>query len=67
MNSGDLDDSAIERWRNLIVKTGTVQWIDDKIDDRVSSALEVLDKLRIDDQVRAALTNMAVVCTERTE
>ncbi|MFZ3267025.1 MAG: polyprenyl synthetase family protein [Mycobacterium sp.] len=67
MNSGDLDDSAIERWRNLIVKTGTVQWIDDKIDDRVSSALEALDKLRIDDQVRAALTNMAVVCTERTE
>ena len=67
MNSGDLDDSAIERWRNLIVKTGAVQWIDDKIDDRVSSALEALDKLRIDDQVRAALTNMAVVCTERTE
>ena len=67
MNSGDLDDSAIERWRNLIVKTGAVQWIDDKIDDRVSSALEALDKLWIDDQVRAALTNMAVVCTERTE
>jgi geranylgeranyl diphosphate synthase, type I len=67
MNSGDLDDSAIDRWRNLIVKTGAVQWINDEIDDRVSSALAALDELRIDDQVRVALTNMAVVCTERTE
>jgi geranylgeranyl diphosphate synthase, type I len=67
MNTGNLDDSSIERWRKLIIKTGAVQWIDDKIDDRVASALEALDELRIDDQVRGALTNMAVVCTERTE
>ena len=67
MNSGELDDSAIERWRSLIVTTGAVQWIEDKIDDRVSSALKELDGLRIDEPVRAALTNMAAVCTERTE
>jgi geranylgeranyl diphosphate synthase type I len=67
MNTRDLDDSGIDRWRSLIVKTGAVQWIDDKIGDRVASALAALDELRIDDQVRAALTNMAVVCTERTE
>ena len=67
MNTRYLDDSAIDRWRTLIVKSGAVQWIDDKIGDRVASALEALDELRIDDQVRAALTNMAVVCTERTE
>jgi geranylgeranyl diphosphate synthase, type I len=67
MNTRELDDSAIDRWRSLIVKTGAVQWIDDKIGDRVASALAALDELRIDGQVRAALTNMAVVCTERTE
>jgi geranylgeranyl diphosphate synthase type I len=67
MNTRDLDDSAIDRWRTLIVNTGAVQWIDDKIGDRVASALESIDELRIDDQVRAALTNMAVVCTERIE
>jgi len=67
MNTRDLDDSAIDRWRTLIVKAGAVQWIDDKIGDRVASALAALGELRIDDQVRAALTNMAVVCTERTE
>jgi geranylgeranyl diphosphate synthase type I len=67
MNTRDLDDRAIDRWRKLIVKTGAVQWIDDKIGDRVASAIEALDELRIDDQVRFALTNMAVVCTKRAE
>ena len=67
MNNGDLDDTAIDRWRTLIVTTGAVQWIEDKISDRVASALEALDELRLDEQVRAALTNMAAVCTERTE
>ena len=32
MNSDDLDDSAIERWRTLIVATGAVQWIEDTIE-----------------------------------
>ncbi len=67
MNTGDLDTDAINRWRTLIVTTGAVQWIEDTISDRVTSALEELHQLRIGDPVRAALTNMAAVCTERTE
>jgi len=67
MNGADLDDTAIERWRTLIVTTGAVQWIEDTISERVTSACKELDELRIDEPVRAALANMAVVCTERVE
>ncbi|MGA9488880.1 MAG: polyprenyl synthetase family protein [Mycobacterium sp.] len=67
MNSGDLDGGAIESWRTLIVASGAVQWIEDTIDDRVASALQELDGLAIDESMRTALTNMAAVCTERTE
>ena len=66
MNSRDLDEGAIDRWRTSIVTTGAVQWIEDTISDRVKSALAELDQLRIGEPVRAALTNMAAVCTERT-
>ncbi|WP_343571359.1 polyprenyl synthetase family protein [Mycobacterium sp.] len=67
MSTAELDDAAIERWRTLIVTTGAVQWIEHAIGDRVSAALHELDQLRISEPVRAALTNMAAVCTERTE
>ena len=67
MNTGDLDDGAIERWRTLIVTTGATQWIEDTIGNRVSLALNELDQPRIREPVRSALTNMATVCTERTE
>jgi geranylgeranyl diphosphate synthase, type I len=67
MNNGELDHTAIDRWRTLIVTTGAVQWIEDLISDRVASARDELDELRLDEPVRAALTNMATVCTERTE
>jgi geranylgeranyl diphosphate synthase type I len=67
MNTGDLDDNALERWRTLIVTTGAVQRIEDMISSRVSSALNALDDLRIGEPVRAGLANMAAVCTERTE
>jgi geranylgeranyl diphosphate synthase, type I len=67
MNTGDLDDNAVERWRTLIVTTGAVQRIEDMISSRVSSALNELDDLRIGEPVRAGLANMAAVCTERTE
>lgn len=67
MNSGDLDDNAIERWRTLIVTTGAVQRIEDMISSRVSSALNELDDLRVGEPVRAGLANMAAVCTERSE
>jgi geranylgeranyl diphosphate synthase, type I len=67
MNNGELDDTAIDRWRTLIVTTGAVQWIEDLISDRVASARDELDELRLDESVRAALANMAAICTERTE
>ncbi len=67
MNTGDLDDNAIERWRTLIVTTGAVQRIEDMIGSRVSSALNELDDLRVGEPVRAGLANMAAVCTERSE
>jgi geranylgeranyl diphosphate synthase, type I len=67
MNTGDLDDDAIDRWRTLIVTTGAVQRIEDMISSRVSCALTELDDLRIAEPVRAGLANMAAVCTERTE
>ena len=67
MNTGDLDDNGVERWRSLIVTTGAVQRIEDMISSRVSSALNELDDLRIGEPVRAGLANMAAVCTERTE
>jgi geranylgeranyl diphosphate synthase, type I len=66
-NTGDLDDGAVERWRTLIVTTGAVQWVEDTISNRVSMALDELNQSRIGEPVRAALTNMATVCTERTE
>jgi geranylgeranyl diphosphate synthase, type I len=67
MNDGELDDTAIDRWRTLIVTTGAVQWIEDLISERVASAREALDDLRLDESVRAALSTMADICTERTE
>lgn len=67
MNSGDLDDRAIEHWRALIVETGAADWIEDTIGERVLVALSEIDQLRISGPVRAALANMATVCTERSE
>ncbi|MBV8182876.1 MAG: polyprenyl synthetase family protein [Mycobacterium sp.] len=67
MNNAELDDTAIDRWRTLIVTTGAVQWIEDLISDRVASARDGLDELRLDESICAALANMAAICTERTE
>ena len=67
MNISELDDTAIDRWRTLIVATGAVQWIEDMISDRVASARDALDELALDHSVRAALANMAAVCTERAD
>jgi geranylgeranyl diphosphate synthase type I len=67
MNTADLDDNALERWRTLIVTTGAVQRIEDMIGSRVSSALNELADLRIGEPVRAGLANMAAICTERAE
>jgi geranylgeranyl diphosphate synthase type I len=67
MNTDDLDASAIDRWRTLIVTTGAVQSIEDSIGNRVASACNELDGLRLAEPVQAALAKMAAVCTERME
>ncbi len=65
MNSDSLDDSAVERWRALIVATGAAQRIEDMIAARTTLAHNQLGEIRVDESVRAALTGMATVCTER--
>lgn len=67
MNARDLDAGALDHWRRLIVGTGAVQWIDKTISERVESACNGLDDIAIDESVRAALANMAAVCTERDQ
>lgn len=67
MNTIELDADAIGGWRELIVQTGAVRWIEATISDRVARALDELDQLRISEPVRAALTNMAAVCTQRAD
>jgi geranylgeranyl diphosphate synthase type I len=67
MNSDELDDDAVQRWRALIVQTGAVEWIEKMITDRVASARNELSDMPIDESVRSALANMAAVCTERAQ
>jgi geranylgeranyl diphosphate synthase, type I len=66
MNSDDLDDAALERFRTLIVRTGAVQRIEDMISHRVESARNDLDDAVIDGSVRAALGDLAAACVERS-
>jgi geranylgeranyl diphosphate synthase type I len=67
MNSDELDDDAVQRWRALIVATGAVECIEKMITDRVASARNELSDMPIDESVRSALANMAAVCTERAQ
>jgi geranylgeranyl diphosphate synthase type I len=65
MSSDGLDESAVEQWRNLILATGAVQWIEELINDRVAAARKALDGSRIDDVIMAGLVDMTGVCTLR--
>jgi geranylgeranyl diphosphate synthase type I len=65
MNAEGLDEADITRWRNLIVATGAVEWIEDMIAERVAAAQEHLSDNRIDDWVQSTLANMAAACTLR--
>jgi geranylgeranyl diphosphate synthase, type I len=67
MNTADLDESALDRWRTLIIASGAVQRVEDMITDLVTSARNELCDLAIDEFVRDALDSMATVCTERAE
>jgi geranylgeranyl diphosphate synthase type I len=65
MDTADLDEADIERWRSLITATGAEQQIEEMIADRLRRASDWIDESRLDGAVRSALLNMASVCTER--
>jgi len=65
MRSPELTDHDVERWRRLITVSGAVQWIEHLIDERLTCALASLDGAVLPEPTRAALRDMAVICTER--
>lgn len=65
MNSDRLDDAALDHWRGLIFATGAVQYVEELIAERVALAQDALDDSGIDTSMRAALVDMAGVCTRR--
>ena len=67
MNGHALDVDALDRWKALIVATGAVDMIEEMISDRVASARGHLGDTSIDEQVRAALEEMAATCTDRAQ
>jgi len=65
MSADDLDDSDVHRWRELIVATGAVDWIEGLIDARLTRAMDLVGGSNIRPAVRNALADMATACTER--
>ena len=65
INSDQLNEADLDHWRSLIFATGAVQRIEELIADRVEIAQKPLDSSGIDGLVRAALADMAGVCTRR--
>lgn len=65
MTADDVDEADLARWRALITATGASDRIESMIDDRVSTARELVYRIRIDDSVQAKLVNMATISTDR--
>lgn len=65
MTTPTLGPADAERWRALITVSGAVQWIEQLIDERLTEALDCLDTADIPEVPRAAMEDMAIVCTER--
>lgn len=66
MRADALDVDDINRWRELIVATGAVDWIEKLIDSRLTHALTLVDGADVRPEVRVALADMATACTART-
>jgi len=67
MHTGELDEAALDRWRALIAATGAVDRIEDMIACRLASARKHLADMPIGDSVRAALSDLAMACGERSQ
>jgi geranylgeranyl diphosphate synthase type I len=67
MNSESLDNHALDRCTALIVATGAVQLIEDMISHRITSALDTVSDMAINEPVKAVLAEMAGVCADRAE
>lgn len=65
MSTPTLGPADAERWRDLIIASGAVQWIEQLIEGRLTRALGCLDTVGVPQATREALEGMAVVCTER--
>lgn len=65
MRTPALGPADAERWRDMIIASGAVQWIESLIDERLTAAMRFLDDVHIPHDTRAALEDMAVVCARR--
>ena len=65
MTADHLSPADIAQWQILIADIGTVDWIEQLIDQRLTCALDSLDAVALDSAARSALIAMAAVCTER--
>lgn len=60
-----LDEDDIRGWRELIIATGAVDLVERMIDMRLARSLALIEDARITPDVRTALADMAIACTER--
>lgn len=65
MSAPVLRAAEADHWRALILGSGAVQWIEQLIRSRLEQAHRCLDSAEIPGAARAALEDMAIVCTER--
>jgi geranylgeranyl diphosphate synthase type I len=68
MTADHLGSDDVTRWQALISEVGTVEWIEDMIDQRFTAAVEALGSLsrtELGAEARSALIAMASACTER--
>ncbi|MFI6999266.1 polyprenyl synthetase family protein [Nocardia sp. NPDC050175] len=65
LSLAELDAAAIDRCRELIAASGAPERIEEMIADRVAEARAALDAAGLDRDRRAALDQMALLCTAR--
>ncbi|MBY0441236.1 MAG: polyprenyl synthetase family protein [Mycobacteriaceae bacterium] len=61
-----LDETALHRFRSLILVTGADQRIEEMISERVCRVRNILHDMEIDESARGALGNLADACVARS-